>query len=924
MPENEIPGNGLRGEYQRRMLAIRGAFEAGATGRVTVAARSEAMDALISGLWKKAVEETPGLGQGIALLAVGGYGRRELFPYSDVDLLYLLDGKVDEKAVKQPIRRMSQELWDAGIRLSPVTRKRSEVERFNADNVESTLSMLDHRLLAGDAAVYEKLAAVGLAKLLEREHKGIAVALLELTAERHKKYGDTLFHLEPNIKDCPGGLRDVHVCGWLGILVSGGKTVRAGREYPTLSDETEKSGAPGFVGDGAEFQQAVEFLFVVRCFLHYRHERDDNTLDWQAQDAAAAGDVGMGSRRVRRPVADVPGEKRVPDPAYWMRVYFRHARSVERRLTQMVEEAPGRAGATATAAKAAAAEKPAKRRGSGEAAVKGFRVEGGRVRLDVGSGTAGDPAHDPDVVLQLFGAMARTGCGLERASEERMSQALPLLSAHLEEGPALWRHLQEILLGRFAGRTLRAMHALGILELLIPEFHGIDALVIRDAYHRYTVDEHTMVVIDTLHRLEIVGIDGVSVEGEAPVAGQRPDAMSEWAARFGWVLRDIPHQALLYLAALLHDTGKGRSSGDHALESARMAESVLGRLELDGYETGLVLGLIRNHLEMSAALRRDVFDAETVRAFAGKVQTPEALRMLALFTYADIDAVHPDALTPWKAENLWRLYLATASYLDRSVDDDRVGARVGRELVHRVVALLPGKKVAVEAFLAGFPERYLRTRTPEQVSGHFEMAERITQDDPVQLDFRYSPGTSEITLVTPDRALLFADMAGALAAWGMNIVTADAFSNRQGIVVDSFRFTDSFKTLEMNASEHAVFVASVRDVMAGRLAVEKLLSGRRRGRRKAPKVVVEARVDFDDEASSHSTLVQVVAQDIPGLLRAVGLALAGRGCNIEVALVDTEGEKAVDVFYLTAAGKKLDAGRQRCLEERVEGALSSP
>jgi [protein-PII] uridylyltransferase len=671
--------------------------------------------------------------------------------------------------------------------------------------------------------------------------------------------------------------------------------------------------------------QAVEFLFVVRCFLHYRHERDDNTLDWQAQDAAAAGDVGMGSRRVRRPVADVPGEKRVPDPAYWMRVYFRHARSVERRLTQMIEEAPGgaAAGKAGPTQDRQASQRPAKRRGSGEPTVKGFRIEGGRARLDAGNGVAGDPAHDPDVVLQLSGAMARKGCGLERASEERMSQALPLLSAHLEEGPALWRHLQEILLGRYAGKTLRAMHALGILELLIPEFHGIDALVIRDAYHRYTVDEHTMVVIDTLHRLEVAGVDGVGVEVDAPVAGQRPDAMAEWAARFGGVLRDIPHRALLYLAALLHDTGKGRSSGDHAAESARMAESVLGRLELDGYESGLVLGLIKNHLEMSAALRRDVFDAETVRAFAGKVQTPEALRMLALFTYADIEAVHPDALTPWKAENLWRLYLATASYLDRSVDDERVGARVGRELVHRVVALLPGKKVQVEAFLAGFPERYLRTRTPEQVRGHFEMAERITQDDPVQLDFRYAPGTSEITLVTPDRALLFADMAGALAAWGMNIVTADAFSNRQGIVVDSFRFTDSFKTLEMNASEHAVFVASVRDVMAGKLAVEKLLSGRRRGRRKAPKVVVEARVDFDDEASSHSTLVQVVAQDIPGLLWAVSRALAGRGCNIEVALVDTEGETAIDVFYVTRNGAKLDAGEEEGLGKALLEAMAA-
>jgi [protein-PII] uridylyltransferase len=398
--------------------------------------------------------------------------------------------------------------------------------------------------------------------------------------------------------------------------------------------------------------------------------------------------------------------------------------------------------------------------------------------------------------------------------------------------------------------------------------------------------------------------------------------MSVWAERFGGVLRDVQHPALLFLAALLHDTGKGRSSGDHALESAWMAESVAERLVLDAYESELMLGLIRNHLEMSAALRRDIFDLETVRAFAGKVQTPEALRMLTLFTYADIQAVHPDALTPWKAENLWRLYLATASYLDRSVDDERVGARIGKELVNRVAALLPGRRAEVEKFLEGFPERYLRTRTPEQVRLHFDMAARLAEGT-VQIEFRHSPGSSEITLLARDRPLLFADMAGALAAWGMNIVTADAFSNLQGIVVDNFRFTDTFRTLEMNVSEHAAFVASIHDVMAGKLAVEKLLSGRRRGRRRTPKVVVEARVDYDNEVSSHSTLLQVVAQDIPGLLRAISLALAERGCNIEVALVDTEGETAIDVFYITRDGAKLDAAEQKELKLALLAAMKT-
>jgi [protein-PII] uridylyltransferase len=866
------------------LAEIRGSFASSGDGLQAAAARAALVDELVMRFWDEELLANPKLGNGVAVCAIGGFGRGQLFPYSDVDLMFCIE-KGAEKAAKEPIRRVSQSLWDCGLHVSLVTRPPGECERLDEANPEFALALLDLRRIGGDEDVFVKLRDKAVAKLRSRDGKAIGVALAKLTSERHAKFGDTLFHLEPNIKDCPGGLRDANVRQWLRQLGTG-KT-DGGSELAVATSPSSE-----------EFQEAVAFLAAVRCFLHYRHERDDNALDWRAQDEAAKQRVGLAG----------PARGSV-DAAYWMQAYFRHARVIETCLLREAESAGLQVESPIVARRIRVPEEA------------GFRIKTGVLDLKETSASGIDAAYEPEIVLAAFAAIAESGARLSQSSEERIANAIPRLSSNLEEGPGLWRQLSAILTGPRAGQALRAMHALGVLELLLPEFHGIDALVIRDAYHRYTVDEHTFVLIDTLH--------GMAAE---PSKDARKE-VEEWRVKFGAILAELQNPGLLYLAAVLHDTGKGRVSENHAAESARLAHSVLGRLEMDAYDSGVVMRLIETHLEMSAAMRRDIFDAETVRTFVGKVQTHESLRMLTLFTYADIAAVHPDALTPWKAENLWRLYIATANQLDRNVDEERVHTRVSGgalggwrkdEKITRVLALVPGREAAMEQFLEGFPERYVSTRSAETMRQHFEMTQRFA-DDPFQMTFQHGATqsgsvVSEITLVTQDRPRLFAGMAAALAAWGMNVVTADAFANQAGVVVDTFRFTDTFRTLELNESERDRFLSSVRDLVAGRSSVEKMLSGRRRTKRKPPRVAVETKVEFDETASSHSTLLQVIAQDIPGLLRAISATLSERGYNVEVALVDTEGETAIDVFYLTTGGNRLTSSQE---EELREGLLEA-
>jgi [protein-PII] uridylyltransferase len=775
--------------------------------------RSELVDRLVRERW----EWMP---KGIALAAVGGYGRRELFPYSDVDLLILTPDEKTQTAIKDPLSMCLRDLWDKGLRISQTVHTPADCNQIDAANAELAVSLLDRRFLAGDEVLFRQIKD-------PRAELGRNIA--ELTKERHNRFQNTLYHLEPNVKDAPGGLRDLQVLRWFAKLTATG------------------DGPPEEV-----FPQEIEVLFEIRCFLHYLGERDDNKLTFERQDEIAAL------------CGPVPPEE-------LMRRYYRAVRGIARLANRRLESFEAKRSSLF-----AQFRDRASRLSNSD-----FSILHGEVYFR--SSTA--IQTDPNVVLRLFEFLAHHGLPLSAAAENRVQQGLGVFGTWIETHQPLWPAFRSILRQPHGPKALRAMHACGALQAVFPELLEMEALVIRDFYHRYTVDEHTLVAIETVLALR----------------GQSGDVFAEIAAES----EDLD---LLATALLFHDVGKGTPDEGHVEVSRRIAEGALKRVGMDERDWATVAFLIGSHLEMSAMMNgRDLSDPMTHHDMATKTGTVERLKLLTLLTYGDISAVNPSAMTPWRKQLLWKLYSQTYTELTRELS-----ARIKQPDVTTNPALVK--------FLEGLPPRYLRTHSEEEISEHLRM-EREGGHRGVQVSLKKSDAWV-LTVVAGDRPYLFSATAAALSSFGFNILKAEAFGNARGTVIDTFSFADPARNLDLNPSEKDDVVRTVTKAIRGEISAGNLL--KRRPRTKPDRRAIAAsRVNVDNKASGSATLIEMAAQDRPGLLYDISAVISKRGANIEVVLVDTEAKRAIDVFYVTKAGAKLRDEEAKELADAILGVVKA-
>ncbi|MEM6663976.1 MAG: [protein-PII] uridylyltransferase [Pseudomonadota bacterium] len=804
----------------------------------------------------------------LSIVAVGGYGRGEMAPFSDVDLLFLTPYKQTawtESVIESTLYR----LWDLKLKIGQSTRSVDDCIRLAKGDFTIRTALLEQRFLWGDQAPFETLDQRLWSDLFERTQAEFVEAKMSERDARHKRHGGSRYLLEPNLKESKGGLRDLQTLHWISKYIYHTGTAWDLVEMGVFQhDEVQR------------FADASKFIWAVRCHLHDLTGRaqEQLTFDRQVEIAERMGYSGCDGRRAVE---------------HFMHAYFRHAKAVGdlTRIFSAALEAQNSKSLPSFSVLLQALSFRTDKRSENEP----FAVEGGRLTVRIDTAFIDDPIN----ILQLFREAARMDAKIHPAAMRLVTQNLDVIDDQLRSSPAANALFLDILCEPdHAESTLRLMNETEVLGRFIPEFGRIVAMMQFNMYHHFTVDEHTLRTIGELNEIE---------QGEAtealPVATE--------------IIKGGVNRRVLYVALLLHDIGKG-DERDHSEFGAEIAASVCPRLGLTDAETETVVWLVRHHLLMSdTAQKRDISDPRTVSDFAAQVRSPQRLRLLLVLTVCDIRGVGPDVWNNWKAQLLRNLYWDTRDILTGGAEQASRAHRVQAARKELAQYLTDWSEDAREAELARHAAHYwlgLDTRT------HKILADlgRSIGDAPIASKFLpdETRDATKACLHMSDHPGIFARMAGAFAIAGANVVDARSYTTNDGMATSVFWLQDR-DGKPYASSRLSRLSKTIERTLKGEVIARNEIEERTKIKARESRFTVPTRIVFDNEASDLFTVIEVNARDRLGLLHELTRTTADLNLNIVSAIIATYGEHAVDVFYVKDLfGHKIRSKAKMALIER--------
>ena len=809
-------------------------------------------------------------GERMAVLAVGGYGRGEMAPHSDVDLLFLMPWKVTPWA-ESLIESMLYMFWDLHLKVGHATRTIKECIRLSREDYTIRTALLEQRFLAGNQALADELAQRLRKELFKGTESDFIEAKLAERAERHRKQGGQRYMVEPNVKEGKGGLRDLQTLYWIGKYIHG---VRSASELVSRGlfrkDEYEA------------FAEAETFLIAVRSHLHNAAGRamDQLTFDMQVEVAARMGYEDRGGRRAVE---------------HFMQDYFRHATQVGELTRIFLTALEAHHVRTAPTLSTIFRRRP---KVGPEYTVKQNRLTVTRIKPFL---------KDKLNLLRIFDEALRTGYLIHPDAMRLISANLNMIDDEMRNSPEANRIFLDLLLKRGnPERALRRMNELGVLGAFMPEFAHIVAMMQFNMYHHYTVDEHTIQCISILAQIE------------------REELLEELPVASG-ILKEGVNRRVLYAALLLHDIGKGRPE-DHSILGAQIARKVAPRLGLKKSEAKTVEWLVRYHLLMSdMAQKRDIADPRTVRDFAKAVKTKERLDLLTVLTVCDIRGVGPGTWNNWKAMLLRGLHKQTALALEHGLEavNRETAETEAKKALRDALADWPTAALRHETsrhygpYWQGVP-------TDTQVV--FANLLRDIADDEIRLDLTPDEDrdATRICFALSDHPGIFSRLAGALALVGANVVDARTYTSSDGYATAVFWVQDGEGT-PYEAARLPRLKAMIEKTLGGEVKPRQSLVDRDKMKKREKAFRVPTSITFDNEGSDIYTIIEVDTRDRPGLLYDLTRTLAETNIYIASAVIATYGEQVVDTFYVKDMfGLKFHAAsKQKTLERKLREAIAA-